>query len=176
MRAGRRPDQGGFTLIELMIVVAIIGLLSSVAIPNYKRFQLKSKSSEAKVNLAAIRTAEEAYFSEYGTYVETDPEPASVPGTGKAYFDITATGYETLGWRPEGKVFFSYGVGVSPDATGFSADAGADIDGDKVNQYWVYARAAQDGTRAPTQVGCDVATVTLDGVVPCTAQSGQSVF
>ena len=64
--------RGGFTLIELMIVVAIIGILAAIAIPNFLRFQLKAKSSEGKTNLAAIRTAEESYFAEYGVYVSAD--------------------------------------------------------------------------------------------------------
>ena len=42
----------GFTLVELMVVVAIIGVLTSVAIPNFKRYQAKSKTSEAKIQLA----------------------------------------------------------------------------------------------------------------------------
>jgi type IV pilus assembly protein PilA len=176
MRIGCRSAQHGFTLIELMIVVAIIGLLSSVAISNFKRFQMKSKSSEAKVNLAAIRTAEEAYFSEYGVYVETLAEPATIPGLSSTGFDDSAMGYATLGWIPEGNVYFSYGVGITADGTGFSADAGADIDGDTVNQYWVYARTDTAGNRAIAKVGCDVSTVTLGSVNPCTPQSGQSVF
>ena len=70
--------RGGFTLIELMIVVAIIGILAAIAIPNFIRFQLKAKSSEGKANLAAIRTAEESYFAEYNGYVSAQPTP-SVP-------------------------------------------------------------------------------------------------
>ncbi|HPG26749.1 MAG TPA: prepilin-type N-terminal cleavage/methylation domain-containing protein, partial [Myxococcota bacterium] len=64
-----RKSKKGFTLIELMIVVAIIGILAAIAIPNFLRFQLKSKSSEGKVNIAAIRTAEESYLAEFGNYV-----------------------------------------------------------------------------------------------------------
>ena len=52
----------GFTLIELMIVVAIIGILAAIAIPNFLRFQAKSKQSEAKTNLGGIFTAETVVF------------------------------------------------------------------------------------------------------------------
>jgi len=60
--------QKGFTLIELMIVIAIIGILAAIAIPNFVKFQCRSKQSEAKTSLKAIFTAEEAYRAEYDVY------------------------------------------------------------------------------------------------------------
>ena len=58
----------GFTLVELMVVVAIIGILSVVAVPNFKKYQAKSKTAEAKLHLAAIYTAEQSFSSDYDTY------------------------------------------------------------------------------------------------------------
>lgn len=73
--------QDGFTLVELMVVVAIIGLLSAVAIPNFKKYQAKAKMSEAKLQLSALYTAEAAFFSDFNmyhnclTYMGFDPGP-----------------------------------------------------------------------------------------------------
>ncbi len=68
VRMTRRSKQSGFTLVELLIVVAIIGVLSTVGIPSFRRMVQKSKKSEAKVNLGGLYTAEQAFFSEYGGY------------------------------------------------------------------------------------------------------------
>lgn len=64
----KQQREGGFTLVELMIVVAIIGLLSAVAIPNFKKYQARAKVSEAKLQLASIYTAESAFYSDYNMY------------------------------------------------------------------------------------------------------------
>ena len=73
--------QDGFTLVELMVVVAIIGLLSAVAVPNFKKYQAKAKISEAKLQLSAAYTAQSSFFSDYNiyhhclTYMGFDPGP-----------------------------------------------------------------------------------------------------
>ncbi|MBF0211704.1 MAG: prepilin-type N-terminal cleavage/methylation domain-containing protein [Desulfamplus sp.] len=63
-----KKSQKGFTLIELMIVVAIIGILAAIAIPNFINYQCKAKQSEAKSNLGTIRSMQEAYFAEKNGY------------------------------------------------------------------------------------------------------------
>jgi len=164
-------NKKGFTLIELMIVVAIIGILAAIAIPNFIRFQLKSKSSEGKVNLAAIRTAEESYMAEFGNYVASAANPATAATTSKVAFD-TGGGFETLGWAPEGNVYFQYAVGV--DVEDFAATASADINGNGTDQVWGYIKTDSNGTAASPVHTC--ATAVRDTVAPCLAAAGQSEF
>ena len=83
----RLKGQKGFTLIELMIVVAIIGILAAIAIPNFLQYQMKSRQSEAKTNLQAIKTSEVSFQAERGCYVGVTAEvgePIPVAGTKSA--------------------------------------------------------------------------------------------
>ena len=82
--------QDGFTLVELMVVVAIIGLLSAVAIPNFKKYQAKAKVSEAKLQLSAAYTAEQSFFSDFNMYSNCLPYMGFDPGLeiGNRYYAI----------------------------------------------------------------------------------------
>jgi len=163
-----------------MIVVAIIGILAAIAIPNFLRFQLKSKTSEGKVNLAALRTAEESYRAEFGSYVSAPPTPGVVPGTTKGAWPAVTVGFDEIGWAPEGAVFFQYAITVA--GNGYTASADADLDGNGTSQAWGYAKP-NAGTRVAAAAGsaCAVATIGGDELVsPCDASAagifGQSEF
>ena len=189
-----RKSNKGFTLIELMIVVAIIGILAAIAIPNFLRFQLKSKSSEGKVNIAAIRTAEESYLAEFGVYVLAPLSPAVAPVSTKLVFTDAGAGapssFGTLGWLPEGQVFFQYGVNATAPGVSqaYTVSATADIDGDLVLQSWGYVKPSALtplAGMASLAAGCvntgvwdpALATATaMTTVAPCDLISGQSVF
>ncbi len=135
----RLRNRKGFTLIELMIVVAIIGILAAIAIPNFLKFQAKSKQSEAKTNLKAIFTAETSYFGEnnsYGSFAQTNWQPI---GTKQIYrYDI---GTQTL--QPPGGAVGVPGYTRPPgnDPVGFTAGAGGNVDADTDLDAWTITPA-----------------------------------
>lgn len=123
----------GFTIIELMIVIAIIAFLSMVAVPTFSKFLAKAKRAEAYMNLSSIYAAQKAYWAEHGKYSDV------------------LSGEGGIGWQPEGNINYSYGFPGSQgrnyfmgklntplsgvgnahaDAQGFVAIAVGDIDGD----------------------------------------------
>ena len=82
----RRFLKRGFTLIELMIVVAIIGILAAIAIPNFIKFQAKSKQSEAKANLKSVFTSQRSQYQEHDKYLTNVGELGFAPERGNRYY------------------------------------------------------------------------------------------
>jgi len=96
----------GFSLIELMIVVAIIAFLAVVSVPNFMKFLAKSKRAEAYMNLSAIYAAEKAYWAEHGTYST----------------DLKAIGWQPEGYRGGGKgenFYYTYGFGSGAEGKNY---------------------------------------------------------
>lgn len=142
-----RNNQKGFTLIELMIVVAIIGILAAIAIPNFLNYQLKSKTAEAKTNLGGVKTALESYRAENDTYLTCVANPATVPAATKSAWATGATGWSDIGFAPAGSVYYQYSV--SGGISNFSATATGDLDGNGSNASFLLTEAAALAGPAP---------------------------
>lgn len=67
-------DEKGFTLIELMVVVVIIGILAAIAVPAFSDASDKAKVSKAKADLRTIESALEIYYAEHGEYPDADSD------------------------------------------------------------------------------------------------------
>ena len=80
----------GFTLIELMVVIAIIAILSMLSVPNLLKYVAKAKRAEAFMNLRSLACAQKMFYAEHGRYTK----------------NLKAD----LGWKPEGTCQYTYGL------------------------------------------------------------------
>jgi len=116
----------GFTLIELMIVVVIIGILAALAIPRFMTASTKSKTGEAQLILKQVYTMERAYKQQYDTY----------------HADLTTIGVELPDAANR-----RYDFAIVATATTFTATATGQLDDDATEDTWTMD---QDGTLTHT--------------------------
>lgn len=154
-----RAHRAGFTLIELMIVVVIVGILAAIAGPAMYGYMMRARMVDATRSLNDIRRAEASYFAHFSQYCAAGWNPPTAPsgGTQIAWNPNGAPGWNVLGFRADGPQRFSYevrtgnpgqpdprGVPVPRDDYWFIVSAVGDLDGDG-NQ--VFVEGYSHGTR-----------------------------
>jgi type IV pilus assembly protein PilA len=140
----RAGDHRGFSLIELMVVVSVLGIVAAIAVPNYLRYQGKSRQAEAKTNLGAVFVAEQTFFGENSRFSSLSQAGYGLAAATNRYayrsHGTDATGADT------GVEVIPPGVGVDPGEnfihssastlSGFTATATANLDNDGMIDMW----------------------------------------
>ena len=153
----RKSNQNGFTLVELMIVVAIIGILASIAIPSFLTYQARSRRAESYSNLAAIAQSQKSLQATTNGFHDSGnafPDPTLTPqgalGTHTMSWDaLSEAAFAELGWAPEGNVYYAYMTHVCcASELCFTASAYGDVDGNGTPAAVMYVNPQVDSDGA----------------------------
>jgi len=109
----------GVTLVELMIVIAVIGTLAAIAIPSYRRYLIRSQRSEAKISLMQLQTAEEKFYLQNNAYTNN---VTAAPPTGLGLQATSETGKYNIAITTFPADAQSYTATASPRSGGGQTD------------------------------------------------------
>ncbi len=109
-----KKEETGFTLIELMMVMVLIGILAVIGLHQFKIFRYKSHRTEALTNLDGIRVHELTFMAEEGYFLTSSWCPDTTPGPTPHKW-TSGTNFDKLGFSPQGDPYYVYGVGGYPD-------------------------------------------------------------
>lgn len=140
MATSSTKRRAGFTMIELMIVVTIIGVLAAVAIPAFRNYVMRSRTIEAFDFIGEIHLREESYRAEFGAYANVPAwSPATYAASGYTQpFDATIAGWRQLGAMPDANVRFQYQVLAGPPG------AAVPVPNYPSNDFWFVSHAQGD--------------------------------
>jgi hypothetical protein len=133
---------GGVALIVVAVLAipCVIGILAAIAIPNFIKFQKRSKTMEARSNVRQLCTEERAFKEQNGKFLAAGPQPAKVPRGEPPVAFPSDPDFEKLGFVAE-KVRYQYQVVVSQDGESAQCIARGDLDGNGVTSEYVYDTA-----------------------------------
>jgi type IV pilus assembly protein PilA len=146
----------GFTLVELMVVVAIIGILATLAVPQYKKFQAKSRQSEARLSLGGAYTIEQSFAAENASYTLCLGQAGYNRDGVRFYYSVgfseAAIGADKVCGPNGGLECNNTSWQFLPDSQTYQADTNTSCEPGKQNMGVFMATAGENGKLVPTEV------------------------